>query len=81
MANDYNINVAPIEVEEKAWNWKCVEFYLASFHYKPFGLRDIYITEKGSDPTKAVQAIISDIEYEIESLTELKDKIKSAYKL
>lgn len=41
----------------------------------------IPITAKGYKKEDAVKVIISDIEYEIDSLTEIKDKIKSAYKL
>lgn len=81
MVNDYNFSVTPIEVEEKHWNWKYVEYYLASFQYKPFGLRDICITAKGSDPMAAAQAMIYNIGNEINSLIAIKDKIKSAYKL
>ena len=60
-------------------------YYLESFLYKPFGMKNkikhICLTDKGDKEEDAVQEIISDIEYEIESLTEIKDKIKSAYKL
>ena len=83
MNNDFTLNVTPVKA--KGYDWEINDYYLASFLYKPFGMKNeikhICLTAKGDKGEDAVQKIISDIEYEIESLTEIKDKIKSAYKL
>ena len=79
MNNDFTLNVCPVMAE--AYDWEKIDYYLAAFHYKPFGMKHICLTAKDYKKEDAVKEIISDIEYEIESLTEIKDKIKSAYKL
>jgi len=83
MNNDFTLNVTPVMA--KAHDWEINDYYLASFLYKPFGMKNkikhICLTAKGDKKEDAVKVIISDIEYEIDSLTEIKDKIKSAYKL
>ena len=80
MNNDFTLNVYPVMAE--AYDWAIIDYYLASFLYNPFGgMEHICIKAKGDKGEDAVQKIISDIEYEIESLTEIKDKIKSSYKL
>lgn len=79
MNNDFTLNVYPVMAE--AYDWAIIDYYLASFLYKPFGMEHICLKAKGDKEEDAVKEIISDIEYEIESLTAIKDKIKSAYKL
>lgn len=79
MNNDFTLDVFPVMA--KGYDWEIIDHYFASFSYKSFGSKDIFITARCDNKEDAVRKIISDIEYEIESLTEIKDKIKSAYKL
>ena len=68
-------------VYAEAHDWCIVDHYEAGLAYKSFGDADIRLASKGQTVIEALEKIVVRLDYEIEELIELRDKIKSEYRL
>lgn len=68
-------------VYAEAHDWRIVDHYEVGLEYKSFGDADIRLASKGQTVIEALEKIVVRLDYEIEELIELRDKIKSGYRL